>query len=318
MKTKPVEIIILGGGYVGVLAYQSMIRKLKGKVKAGEVHITLVCPLTDHTFHGWTSESLTGVIQTKNQLSPLSEVMSMANHVFGQAEAVDTERQTVTVKLENGTVSDLSYDHLLIGYGSFDSERIEGIMEYGYQVKARQPFHKTKARIYELVEQAARSHEAVARKLLTFTLAGGGFTGVELATNIAEYVAVLKKEHPSLKRIDHSVTLIHSGSELLSALPAHCGRLVRYTEKILAQFNIQVIRNQRIVRITSDGVYLDDTTFVPSAMVLSTVGQSRVTLDGTADWLRDAAGRLHTNTFSADYRAGQCMGRGRRLPCNAL
>lgn len=297
MKSNPIEIVILGGGYVGVLAYQSMIKKIRSKVQSGEVRITLVCPLADHTFHGWTSETLTGVIQSKNQLSPLSEVMPMAEQVFAQAESIDTDAQIISVRLENGDIKNLRYDHLLIGYGSFDSEKIEGLREYGYQVKARESFHVTKSRIYKLVQQAANSTETQARELLTFTLAGGGFTGVELAANITEYVQVLKNAHPSLKRIEPSVTLVHSGSELLSQLPEHCGRLVNYTEKVLEQFNIKVIKNRKIVRVTSEGAYLDNATFVPASMVISTVGQSRVKLGGTEEWLRDTAGRLHTNVF---------------------
>ncbi|GAB3962892.1 NAD(P)/FAD-dependent oxidoreductase [Spirosoma harenae] len=295
MKTLPTQIVLLGGGYVSVLAYQSMVKRLRRQLKQGTVQITVVCPLRDHTFHGWTAETLTGVLQADNQLSPLAEVMPLAKLLVAQAEAIDTDWQTVKIRLEDGAEQTLFYDQLLIGYGSFDSEAIEGIREYGYQVKARDAFHQTRDTLYDLVQQAAQTDALTARQLLTFTVAGGGFTGVELASNIMEYVQLLKKSHPSLQTIEPQVWLVHSGLHILAALPEGCERLVQYAEKTLAESGVEVIANRRITKLTETGVFLNDDTFLPSRMVISTVGQSRVRLSGTGLMERDTIGRLCTN-----------------------
>jgi NADH dehydrogenase len=297
MKTPSSQIVILGGGYVAVLAYQSIVKRLRRQLTNGDVQITVICPLLHHTFHGWTAETLTGVLQTKNQLSPLAEVMPEAHLIVGQAEAIDSSWNTVKVRFEDGSTESVYYDHLLIGFGSFDSEKVEGIREFGYQVKTRDAFHETRDTIYRLVQRAAKTDEQSARQLLTFTLAGGGFTGVELATNIAEYVRVLKKEHLSLHDVEPQVRLVHSGNRVLAALPEGCDRLVRYAEKTMTDYGIKVINNHRISKVTETGVYLDNNSFLPSSMVISTVGQSRVRLKGTELMERDEVGRLCTNEF---------------------
>ncbi|MVM28501.1 hypothetical protein GO755_00555 [Spirosoma sp. HMF4905] len=295
MKTLPTQIVLLGGGYVSVLAYQSMVKRLRRQLKNDDVQITVVCPLQHHTFHGWTAETLTGVLQADNQLSPLSEVMPLAQLRVAQAESIDSDWQTVTIRLEDGTVETLFYDHLLIGYGSFDSEIVPGIHEYGYQVKARDAFHQTKDTLYNLVQQAAQVDELTARQLLTFTVAGGGFTGVELASNIMEYTRVLKKRHASLQTIEPQVRLVHSGPHILTALPDGCERLVQYAEQTMMEYGIEVIANRRITKLIETGVFLNDGSFLPSRMVISTVGQSRIRLKGTELMKRDTVGRLCAN-----------------------
>ena len=42
MKTLPTQIVLLGGGYVSVLAYQSMVKRLRHQLKNGDVQITVV------------------------------------------------------------------------------------------------------------------------------------------------------------------------------------------------------------------------------------------------------------------------------------
>src|SRR4051812_2807951 len=90
-ENKKIQIVILGGGYVSVWAYRSMIRKLSLEIKTGKVQITVVCPEEYHFFHGWTAESLTGIVQDKNRMSPLSEMLSEATLIKGKAEQVDAK-----------------------------------------------------------------------------------------------------------------------------------------------------------------------------------------------------------------------------------
>lgn len=288
---------MLGGGYVSVWAYRSIVRRLRAQLADGRVAITIVCPLEHHYFHGWTAETLTGILREEGQESPLSEILPQAHLLRGQAVAVDTATNTVAVELADGSRQSLGYDHLLLGIGSTDSSAVAGTREWGYQIKARDAFQRTQQAIQNLVRQAATESAEVARRTLTFTVAGGGFTGVELATNLVEYVGVLKKQYPSLWFVQPRVRLVHSGDRVLSALQPDYGRLIAYAERTMAEYGIEIIANRRIVRVTPNGAFLDDDTFLPSRMVISTVGQSRIRLSGTESMARDAMERVITNTY---------------------
>jgi NADH dehydrogenase len=212
--------------------------------------------------------------------------------------------------------------------GSFDSECVEGLKEYGYQVKSDEAFNRTKQTIKLMVKQASAVPPHLAKKLLTFTIAGGGFAGVELATNIAEYINILKRQHPTLQKIDPVIHLINRGPKILNVLQPKFQRIIRYTEKVLQQYNIEVINNNEITKVTDEGAFLCD-SFLQSSMVISTIGQSRMELIGTENMERDNLKRIHTNAYlqiknhSNIWGGGDCSHvthykTGEACPANAL
>ena len=322
------RVVLLGGGYVTVWAYRSLVKILGKQIGSGQVLITVVCPNECHAFHGWTAESLTDIIQEQNRMSPLSEILSKAQIIKGKAVKIIAANNTVFIRNSNGSSQLIQYDHLLLGMGSFDSEDIEGLKEYGYQVKSDEAFNRTKQTIKLLVKQAAVVPPHIAKKLLTITIAGGGFTGVELATNIAEYINILKNQHPSLQKINPVIHLINRGPTILNVLQPKFQRIIRYTEKVMQQYNIEVIINNEITKVTDEGAFLCD-RFIQSSMVISTIGQSRMELIGTEKMERDNLKRTYTNAYlqiknhSNIWGGGDCSHvthykTGEACPANAL
>ncbi|MFN8354471.1 MAG: FAD-dependent oxidoreductase [Spirosomataceae bacterium] len=297
MTAQPTQIVILGGGYVSVYAYQKMARRLRTELKTGKVQITVVCPLEHHVFHGWTAESLIGILRPETQESRLTDIMPKAQLLLGKAERIDSLRKQVFVKMNNGTNQTLPFHQLLIATGSADSTKVKGCKEFGYQVKCREAFQKTKERLVELVAIAATESPERASRLLRFTVVGAGFTGVEMIANIAEYVLMLKQQYPTLKDIRPGFYLINGAERILPHLQPRFARLKRYTEKQLLRYGVEVLNNQRIQEITAYGAVLDDGSFHASSMVISTIGQSRIVLEGTEQFWRDTQQRVLTNKY---------------------
>ncbi len=297
MKNTVTRIVLLGGGYVSIWAYRSLIKILRREIASGQVQVTVICPEKYHFYHGWTAESLTCIIQDQNRMSPLNKVFSKACFIHGKVEEINSIDKSVNVKGMDGSMQLIQYDHLVLGIGSFDSEEVEGLHQNGYQVKSHEAFKLTRQTIQRLVTEAAHAETVVAQRLLTFMIAGAGFTGVELATNIAEFIAVLKKQYPSLQKIKPVIRVINSGDRILNVLPSRFNRLVRYTEKTMRNYGIEVLNNSRIEKITGQGAYLKDGSFIGSSMVISTIGQSRMIVKGTENMLRDNLKRVYTNSY---------------------
>lgn len=297
MPSAPTTIILLGGGYVSVLAYRSLARKLGAHLRDGRVNIKVICPDTHHVFHGWTAEVLTGILHQQNQLSSLAHIMPLAEHVQGKVTAVDLTTKCVRVTMMAPEADkQFSYDHLLIGVGSLDNVTLDGIAQYGYQLKSRQAFQRTKEAIPALVRRAAHD-PSNAQHLLTFTVAGGGFTGVEVACNLVEYVTVLMRQYPLLAQIRPRVQLVHSGERILPALQGTYNHLISYAEKTMADYGITTISRTRLKQVTSEGAFLSNGSFLASSMVISTIGQVRSSLPGTEGLFRDSMQRLYTNQY---------------------
>jgi len=296
MENKLTQIVLLGGGYVSIQAYRSLIKKLSNEISSGNVRITVVCPEQYHFYHGWTAESLTCIIQDKNRMSPLADIFSKAELICGFAYEIDHRASTVHVKMNDGSTLMLSYDHLLIGTGSYDSDQVEGISRYGYQIKSHAAYQQTKQAFLSMVKQAAENPGDAAR-LLHFTIAGSGFSGGELVTNIAEFVSILKKDYPSLQKVKANIRLVNSRNKVMDVLDPRFKKMRHYAEKIMLGYGIEIINNKKICSITKDGAFLDDGTFLQSSMVISAIGQSRTVLKGTEDMQRDNLNRLYTNRY---------------------
>src|SRR6516164_5327410 len=124
MKNNQTHIILLGGGYVSVWAYRSLVSSLAREIRQNQVRLTVISPEPCHYFHGWTAESLTRIIQDGHRMSSLTELMPLAKMVDGWAEEIDRSRNLVFVKMKNGTMQQIEYDHLLIGIGATDRSTI--------------------------------------------------------------------------------------------------------------------------------------------------------------------------------------------------
>jgi NADH dehydrogenase FAD-containing subunit len=70
---------------------------------AGKVRIRVICPDDFHFFHGWTAESLMGIIGDHNRMSPLSEVFKYAELVKGKVVHINTASRIINVNLNNGS-----------------------------------------------------------------------------------------------------------------------------------------------------------------------------------------------------------------------
>ena len=297
MKNAPKKIVLLGGGYVAVWAYRSLFKKLRREIADGRVEIIVVCPEQYHFFHGWTAESLTGIIQDQNRMSPLSEIFTNARHILGKAIEINADSNLVYVKTNCGQVQELHYDQLLLSIGSFDNNNVEGLTDFGYQVKSHQALLSTKQMIEQIVKSASEAKMSVAQRLLSFTVAGGGFTGVELAANIAEFIVVLKKEYPSLEKVKPAIRLVNSSQRILNELQPRFEKMISYAEAEMKKYGVEILNGKKITKVTKEGAFLNDGSFIESTMVISTIGQYRMVLKGTEEMERDKMNRLYTNRY---------------------
>jgi NADH dehydrogenase len=297
MKNTPKQIVLIGGGYASVWAYRSIVEELMIEMMMGLVKIKVICPDDFHFFHGWTAESLTGIIRDGNRMSPLDRIFECAEIIKGRAVQMDTISHIIYVKMNDGDLWAVPYDQLLLGMGSSDTSAIEGLVEHAYQLKSHSAYTCTKLRIKFLVQQAAEADTHTASKMLRFAIAGCGFTGIEIAANLAEMIDVLRKNYPALRNVKPSIYLINSRHELLPGLQDGLSRLRQYAEKILHCYGIEVLHQKKIVRVTAQGVYLNDGSFIESRMVITTIGQSRIVLEGTLNLKRDTENRILTNCF---------------------
>ena len=98
MTEQPIRVVIIGGGYTGLWGYRFIKRRIGHLLNRGTVQVTVIAPKSYHSFHGWTAESLTGIISINNRQSPLRRILTGQSLLLASVVAVDLEAKTVAAQ----------------------------------------------------------------------------------------------------------------------------------------------------------------------------------------------------------------------------
>ncbi|GAA1956404.1 NAD(P)/FAD-dependent oxidoreductase [Microbacterium deminutum] len=261
------RIVLLGGGYVTLHAYSSLVRRLGREVRRGDVEIVVISADRAHRFHGFTGELLAGMIDRDRLATPLEEAMPLARIIIGRAVDIDTGLRRVSyVTGDDASLVTVGYDHLVVGTGAREpTAEVAGLGRHGFTLRGPDE-------IGILADRLAAEPGA------PVVVAGGGVAGVELAAAIAD------RGHP--------VTLVHSAARVLCEWDDQ-PRLVARAEVELSRAGVTVLTATRLVGVTSSTALLSDGASLESHRVVATTGQRPVRIPGLDRW-RDDRGRLRT------------------------
>ncbi|MBR0745884.1 NAD(P)/FAD-dependent oxidoreductase [Bradyrhizobium japonicum] len=171
------RLLIIGAGFAGMYAALSAarLRDLQG-VSPEELEIALIAPeptlVVRPRLYEPKPETLT---------APLLDVLKAidVDYIQGSAETVNTEALTVQISTPSGTRKTLSYDRLVIATGSrLFRPNIPGLAEHGFSVDSLDDAVTLDKHLHGLADRPAVNGRD------TVVVAGGGFTGIEAATEL--------------------------------------------------------------------------------------------------------------------------------------
>jgi NADH:quinone reductase (non-electrogenic) len=141
------------------------------------------------------------------------------------------------------------------------------------------------------------------RSLMTFVIVGGGFSGVETAGSINDFVKEsIKKYYRELSVYDASIIVVNSHDVILPEAHEELGRFA--LEKMKGK-GIEFILNSHVTDVVSNKVKLDNGTIIPSHTVVWTAGISPSQVIRNIHCDHDRSGRILTNKYlEVDRRAG--------------
>lgn len=287
------HVVCVGGGYVAVW----LVKGLRRAIRRGEVEVTIVSRENYHTFHGFVGEMLSGRIQPQQILSPARRIFRPARFANAEVTAIDPEARTVTVsRLLDGREQVLSYDHLVVGVGvSDDVDRYPGLREHALRLRDYRDAWHTRNHLLRMLEMGAiETDPEERRRLLTFVVAGGGYGGVEVATELDEWIHdLVRKEFDDVDPDEVAVHLVHSGERILPELQGRHDNLVRRAEKFIARrTRLQVRTEVRVTSATATSLQLSDGTAIPTRTVITSTGTASSPLLDQLPYDRDERGRI--------------------------
>ena len=162
--------------------------------------------------------------------------------------------------LENNKVSsarnEYEYDYLILAMGSSPNDfGIPGLKEHTFSLWSYEDAIKIREHIKKCFILASQEKDEVERRrLLTFVVAGAGFTGVEMIGELAIWVKSLCKEH-DINRKDVRLVIVDMLPRILGTLKEENAKKAhKYLEKKL---NVEVMLDTRITEATETSLKYD-------------------------------------------------------------
>ncbi|MGH7716135.1 MAG: NAD(P)/FAD-dependent oxidoreductase, partial [Vulcanimicrobiaceae bacterium] len=142
--------------------------------------------------------------------------------------------------------------------------------EHSYPFKRLEDAESLRNHIVETLELAdIETDPQLRRRLLTYVIVGGGYTGVEVAGELVDFFRGALRFYRRLEFADVEVTLVEGGPKLL---PDLLPRMGEYCASFLAQRGIRVRTGALVAAVDSDGIVLKDGVRLESASVVWSAG----------------------------------------------
>ncbi|MFJ5864001.1 NAD(P)/FAD-dependent oxidoreductase [Streptomyces parvus] len=163
------RVVVIGAGYTGATAAGRLARRLRGE----DVSITLVNAEPDFVERVRMHQLAVG---QPLRPRPFDEMFAGTGVelCLGRVTGIDVDRRAVTVTGADGP-SDLEYDTLVYALGSaWNTQGVPGTTEHAHEIAGRDGALRLRDRLAALAPGSP------------VTVVGGGLTGVEAATELAE------------------------------------------------------------------------------------------------------------------------------------
>jgi len=262
------QIVILGGGFAGI----STARRLESRLKDGEARIVLVSRENFTLFTPMLPEVSSGGIETRHVVTPVRAQLRRTRFVLGEVTHIDLDARRVDGQhaLTGNDVS-VSYDQLVIALGSVTSTfNIAGVTEHTLPLKTIEDADVLRNRIIASLELADISTDPEERRrLLTYAIVGGGYTGCEAAGEMSDFLHSISRFYKTVRPGDVTTILIEAGKKLLGDLPAGMGR---YTARHLQRSGIILEIGDGVAGVDANGLTLQSGRRIESRTVVWSAG----------------------------------------------
>lgn len=274
------DIVLVGGGHshVGVL-------KRFGMKPAPGVRLTLICTDSHTPYSGMLPGYIAGHYEYDDVHIDLRRLAEFAGARFYRAEAVGIDRDARKVLCRDRPP--VPYDILSINIGSTPRvQDVEGAADHAIPVK---PIHRFNERWLALLERV-RSHPGKT----VIAVVGAGAGGVELTLAMQHR---LRGELAALGRQPDELRF-HLFSAAPEFLPTHNARVRRIFERVLAQRQVEVHRNAKVMQVGAGRLATESGEAWNADEIVW------VTQAGGADWLRKTGLALDERGF---VRVNDCL-----------
>ncbi|MHB1316827.1 MAG: NAD(P)/FAD-dependent oxidoreductase [Minisyncoccota bacterium] len=257
------HIVIVGAGFGGVYTAKSLIPF----VKKGLIDVTIINKTNYFLFTPLLHEVATGGLSGRSVTEPIRHIFSGTGIVFhqGTVESINSKER---ILVADGKT--ISYDYAVIATGAKTNfYGIPGAEEHSLVLKNLSDAVEIRERIIDALEDTSSiEDESQRKKDLSFVVVGGGATGVEMVSEMAEFIDTMYvnyfKDVSKIKKEDISIHLVNTGPDILSMIDKS---LRDKALNRLKSLGIKLHMSMSVTEVTYDYVKFADGTHIDTHFV---------------------------------------------------
>ena len=297
------RILILGGGFAGIQVLMQLQSVFQNNIG---VDLTLVSRDNFFLFTPMLPEVSSGMIETRNIVTPVRAFCNRARFYEADIDAIDLQNKEIVISHALGRQSNpigrrshiLKFDFLVIALGNetnfFDNE---DVTKNSFTIKTIGDAIVLRNHIINMLEQADIEHEDadLRKNLMTFVVAGGGFSGVETVGELNDFIREsIRRFYHNINETDARIVLINSGQRIL---PEVTEDLSEFALQKIRKSGVEVLLNTRLQAADSNNVKLSDGSTISCNTLVWAAGIKPDVLIRNLPCDHDKGGRLVTNKY---------------------
>ncbi len=283
------KVVIIGGGFAGVFAAKHL-----SDMSKGDVDIELISDRNYFVFQPLLPEVASGVINAQDAVTPLRLLLPKVKVRLAEVKGIDTQAQTIQlVQGRQRILHDLPYDQLVIGSGQItDLSMFKGFEQHSLTMKDLSDAYLLRNKVIQNFELAdVTDNQELKKRLLTFVVAGGGFSGVETIGELQDMIHQTLRYYPRISKQEVRLILVQFADRILPELPE---KLSLYAHNKLVKRGVEILLKTGVTSATSTSVTTSHGDVISTNSVITTIG------NGPSDFVKSLGielvrGKIPTN-----------------------
>lgn len=272
------QILIIGAGFGGMWTALSATRLLDIHGH-NQVEVTVLAPQAELRIRPRFYEP-----EAHRLVAPIGELLDAVGVTFikGAAETIDVQQKHVVYTDAAGVRQIHHYDKLVLATGSgLALPDTQGVAQYAFDVDQIEQAIRLENHLKSLAEPPP------SRGRNTVVVAGGGFTGIETATEMPARLRAILGEHA-----DMEVIIVDRGEKVGASLGAEISQSIAEASD---ELGVTWRLKSSVVAVDEQGVTLGDGQRIEANTVIWTTGVRASSLTAQIPGERDGLGRLHVD-----------------------
>jgi NADH:ubiquinone reductase (H+-translocating) len=287
------QVVVLGGGFGGVQAAIGLARLLPR-----EEEILLVSEQNFLLFTPLLPQIVSSKINPRHIVQTIRDIRGKRRFAFRRdtVASIDVGARRVNLASGNGASEAIAYDALVIALGSRSEYfGISGARENTWDFKTLEDAVALRDHVLDMCEHADHmTDEAARRELLRFVVAGGGYTGVELITELSDFFTeYLMRKYRGIRPGDVQLMVLEATPEILRGISP---RLKAHALGRLNARGIEVRTSAKVTRCGEDFAEINGSEIIRSATIVWTAGVRPNALAEALPGPHDRVGRAVVNS----------------------